>query len=132
MQRSFVWLFVLTLFSICIFACSPAKKGSLELDLKDNGSTVNLSVGDQLTIVLEGNPTTGYLWELGSEVDGIIKLLGEPDYEADSDLSGGGGKYTFRFEAASSGETRLRLIYHRPFEKDVPPIEVYKLMLVVE
>jgi len=39
---------------------------------------------------------------------------------------------TLRFEAASAGRTELELAYRRPWEKNVPPIETFKLTVVVK
>jgi len=38
---------------------------------------------------------------------------------------------TLRFETVEIGKTRLKLIYHRPFEKDVPPAETFEVTITV-
>jgi inhibitor of cysteine peptidase len=101
----------------------------------DSGSTVTLHSGDRLTVVLKGNPTAGYRWELAAVDGAILKPVapsGKPDYEPGSSMLGAGGKFTFTFEAAATGQTQLRLIYHRSFEQGVPPLQVFEMTAVVE
>jgi len=37
-----------------------------------------------------------------------------------------------RFEAAEAGKTSLKLIYHRPFEKDRPSIKTFEVRVTVK
>jgi len=75
----------------------------VRLGEEDAGSTVGLSVGDTMEVILDGNPTTGFTWERPSE-DGdtaILHQMGEPAFEPDTDLVGSGGKVTLVFEAVA-------------------------------
>lgn len=96
-----------------------------------NGQTVTLEKGQQLVISLEGNPTTGYNWELVEFDAAILKQVGEPEYKSDSSLIGSGGVITITMEALETGKTNVKLIYHRSWETDVPPLEVYELFVEV-
>lgn len=96
-----------------------------------NGQTVTLEKGQQLVISLEGNPTTGYNWELVEFDETILRQVGEPEYKSDSMLIGSGGVITYTLEALESGKTNVKLIYHRGWETDVPPLEVYELFVEV-
>jgi inhibitor of cysteine peptidase len=90
--------------------------------------------GDNLEIVLKANPTTGYRWEVVSIDTSILKNTGA-EYKADKvppGIVGAGGKTIMRFKSIKKGETLLKLIYHRPFEKDVPPIKEFELNVVVK
>ena len=97
----------------------------------ENGGTMEVAVGGSFDVVLAGNPTTGYRWELESCDAAIVQPGAEPDYAVDSDLIGAGGKYTFRFKALAAGQTQIKLIYRRSFEKGVPPIKTYTLTISV-
>ena len=101
------------------------------LSEKDSGKTIELGVGDTLAVELEGNPTTGYLWEVASEDTTVLTLV-KDEYESDSDLAGSGGMFKFTFEAAAPGETTLLLVYRRPWEEDVDPIETFEVTVVVK
>ena len=58
--------------------------------------------------------------------------MGEPEFAADSDLIGAGGKVVLRFEAKAAGRTELRLVYHRPWEEDVEPLKSFSVTVSVE
>ena len=98
----------------------------------DNGSTVTLHVGERLDLSLAANPTTGYQWEVAAGDSAVIKPVGEPDYKADSAALGSGGTMTFHFVAVAPGKTIVKLIYHRPFEKDTPPQKTFEFTAVVQ
>ncbi len=87
------------------------------------GSTVGLNVGDTLNLVLDGNPSTGYTWEVGFYTNTVVEPLGEAEYQSQSNLVGADGTYTFRFRAIGEGQTQLKMVYHRPFEKDATDLK---------
>jgi len=39
---------------------------------------------------------------------------------------------TLPFEAAGAGKTALKLIYHRSFEPNVPPLKTFEANIVVQ
>ncbi|MEQ1558122.1 MAG: protease inhibitor I42 family protein [Methyloglobulus sp.] len=47
----------------------------MKLTENDSGKTIELKVGDDLEVVLAGNPTTGYVWEVSSLDSTILKLI---------------------------------------------------------
>ncbi len=104
----------------------------IRLHEKDSGRTVELHIIDRLEVVLEGNPTTGYQWQIDALDASVIKPIGEPEFKPDSDAIGSGGEYTFVFESITPGQTTLTLIYHRPFEKGVEPLKTFRVTVVVE
>jgi inhibitor of cysteine peptidase len=104
-----------------------AAPASLTLSEADAGSTVTLAVGDTMEVVLDGNPTTGFTWETEALDTSVLRQLGESEFQPESALIGAGGTFTFRFEAVASGQTTLRLVYHRPWETDVPPEKTYEV-----
>jgi len=129
---AFIWLL-----SACAVPVPPPSNSTVpaspkKLSEQDNGSTVTLQVGQQLDISLVANPTTGYQWEVASGDSAVLKQLGEPTYTADSAALGSGGTMTFHFVAAARGETTLKLIYHRTFEKDTPPLKTFEITVVVK
>ena len=98
----------------------------------DDNSTVSLKAGEEFSVALEGNPTTGYAWALDDANSSGVEQIGEPDYTSDSSAIGSGGRYVFTFKATQSGEHVLRLKYWRSFEPDTPPVETFTLSLRVE
>ena len=104
------------------------------LGAEDDGSLVELSAGQALLVTLESNPTTGYSWEVSEVDDAVLRQMGEPEFKEASaegeQLVGAGGTQTFSFSSAA-GETTLTLVYRRPWEKDVDPLEVFSVEVVV-
>jgi inhibitor of cysteine peptidase len=96
-----------------------------------SGTTVTLHVDDNLEIQLDGNPTTGYGWEIIPSESGVLMVKAGPTYTADGDLVGSGGTYLFCFTADEIGETDVNLIYRRSWESEVVPISSFTLHVVV-
>ncbi len=92
---------------------------------------IELRVGGKIELVLDANPSTGYLWEVATPDITVVKQDGEAQFKPDSKAIGTGGKMTFHFEAVAPGEEILRLIYHRPFEQDVPPLRTIEVYILV-
>ena len=105
---------------------------SVKLSGKDLGQRVEMTVGGVLEIILEGNPTTGYVWAVASVDEKILKQVGKTEFTPAGKARGSGGRIVMRFEAAKVGETRLNLIYHRPFEKNKPPIKTFEVKINVQ
>src|SRR5690349_15835685 len=121
------WIQILAV-TLLLEACNnPAQPGPTTIRVTDQsggcGSAVSLRTGDTLVLALPGNPTTGYKWETTSVAPTVLTSLGEPDYRADSNALGAGGTYTFRFQDVAQGEAALKLIYHRSFEPNTPPVK---------
>lgn len=75
---------------------------------------------DTLTVTLEENPTTGYLWKLVIGTEGILKLQSDtytPTKTSDQ-VVGSGGNHSWVFKGVSKGETVLTFKYFRPWEKE--------------
>lgn len=124
MPRIFPIIFVLLALTV---GSAPA----LDLTGQESGRSVTVPVGEVVSITLDGNPTTGYAWEL-TEVDrAVLAPDPEPVYVADSALSGAGGKYTFRLQARAAGSTAVQLLYRRPWEKGLPPSDRFALSVQV-
>ncbi|GEM_PF-358786 len=113
-------------------AGSSATPSAVTLTQDDDGKAVELAQGQMLAIALEANPTTGYTWEVAAGDAQIIKLEGEPDYRAESDAIGAGGLMTLKFRAVGVGTTDLKLVYHRPWEKDQEPAETFEVTVTVK
>ncbi|MFH1347753.1 MAG: protease inhibitor I42 family protein [Candidatus Margulisiibacteriota bacterium] len=97
-----------------------------------------VSVGEEFTITLESNPTTGYQWQLARPLDDKIVGLGESKYEMEKQESvetgmvGVGGHEYWTFKAKGKGTTSIELKYVRPWEKDAPPVETAVFRIRVE
>jgi uncharacterized repeat protein (TIGR01451 family) len=99
---------------------ASAEEDVVALDEADNGSTVDLRGDQELVIDLEGNLSTGYLWEVASVNDIFLRQVGQFEFEHYSDGVGSVGRQTLRFRAAGEGRTDLVLAYRRSWENAAP------------
>ncbi len=125
-------LFVCLIIFAALAACGALGSDPVALTVKDAGSTVHVKQGGTVQIALEGNPTTGYTWEVAPGSGAGLTQQGEPEFKADSSALGSGGIMTLRFKAAEAGTTTLKLIYHRTFEPSVAPLNTFEVTIVVE
>jgi len=114
-----------------VAGCRPQQEVKVGID--DNGREVQLKKGQTLVVTLEANPTTGYSWEVAEPLDEqVLRQVGEPEFKQESEALGAGGVQVLRFEAVNAGQITLKLVYHRPWEKGVEPLETYSLQVVVQ
>jgi len=122
-------------------ACTPlaaagtpsptAPPSEVRLGDADNGRQVELKMGQQLVVSLEGNPSTGYTWEV-TEVDAkVLRQSGEPEFQPQSNLPGAPALITLRFQTVGAGTTDLKLAYRRPWEKNTPPAQTFAVRVSV-
>jgi inhibitor of cysteine peptidase len=124
----------LLVISSLLVACKTNSSSSPEtkkLTEKDSGGSVSLHVNDTLEITLDGNQTTGFKWDVDSGNITILRPISDPIYEPSGNAPGSGGKTIFQFKAIASGNMRLKLIYYRPFEKDIPPAQTFVIDIAV-
>jgi inhibitor of cysteine peptidase len=111
----------------------------VKLDEGQNRSTVTVRSGQTFTLHLKSNPTTGYRWELVECDDAVVCLVKEhftPSSEVGERSGarkvGAGGVQTFAFIASKLGQTTLKLVYRRSWEKDVEPLQTFIVTVRVE
>jgi inhibitor of cysteine peptidase len=110
---------------VLLGACSSADT----LTLDDDGGQIDLKDGDEIELVLPGNPSTGYEWVV-IDAPSILEEVGEAEFLPESDLIGAGGEFHFRFVATAPGTAQLRLVYERPFE-EVEPVDAFEIEVTV-
>jgi inhibitor of cysteine peptidase len=94
---------------------------------------ITVHVGEQFTIRLDANATTGYGWRLTTPPAPAVATLVGSTYQASGDgLVGSGGDELWTFRATGAGATRIVLGYVRPWEHDVPPIRTHAVDVRVE
>ena len=95
-----------------------------------------LRLGQVLAIELDSNASTGYGWEIVE--DGSPQLEPAPvpasalPQETTPPMPGAGGKSYWRFKAVQAGDTQLRLVYRRAWEKEVAPARIAEYKVRVE
>ncbi|NAS89325.1 hypothetical protein C4E24_06255 [ANME-1 cluster archaeon AG-394-G21] len=101
------------------------------LNATDNNTEVNVTIGKFLVVTLEGNPTTGYTWEVTEPLDELVlRQVGDiafvQDY-AEPGFVGVPGVQTARFEVVGAGDATINMVYHQPWETDVEPVDTFTL-----
>ena len=116
-MRSIRVLFFACLLAVpLLISCSSSDdEKTYVVSAEDNGQAVNLKIGDKLEVVLQGNPTTGYEW-VTTSVDSSVLIPGDSSFTPESDATGAGGEYVFKYTGAALGTTVLRLAYQRSWE----------------
>ncbi len=95
------------------------------------GKTIRMVKGETFQVSLEGNPTTGYTWEWVAPEQPLLSQAGEPEFLPATDSLGSGGLIRLAFKAEVAGSQILKLIYHRTFEKDTPPLNTFEVNLLI-
>ena len=87
-------------------------------------SMIGAHVGEEFTIILESNPTTGYHWQLmpGALDETKVQFVSN-DYQSTSapGLVGGGGVETWKFKAVQPGDVQVMLGYYPPSNTPTDP-----------
>lgn len=82
-------------------------------------------------ITLAANPTTGFEWTADYDRE-YLSLKGKTynrDASKPKDLVGVGGHTTFVFVPIKTGQTRIRLLYKRPWEPGASREVTYSIMV---
>jgi inhibitor of cysteine peptidase len=131
MFRRVSFAFVLLMLAIALIAAGKQRGMTLRLTHADSGSTITLHPDDTLELVLPGNPTTGYTWEVKPGSEALLKQQGEPVFTPDSKALGAEGRMTFKFDVVATGKGSLVLLYRRPFEPEDKPLRTFGIRIVV-
>jgi len=112
--------------NVSAFPCTAKRFGPTPpSEPQRHAETIEVTVGEEFTISLDSNPTTGYSWELTSPLPAWLELVGS-EYiltPTDPPVVGGGGVEGWTFRASDAGTASLTFEYRRPWETDQPPAE---------
>ena len=108
----------------------PGPPGAVSLGESDDGSKQYVVQGDTISVRLPANVTTGYSWAVAQAAPGVLKAGAEPKMEKPAGSAPGrGGFQSFEFPVVGAGQGWLRLVYRRPFEKDVAPVKSWSIFV---
>lgn len=91
--------------------------------------TSALSAETARTVVLKGNPSTGYVWRYTINNPEIITIEETHSYRGDSDFVGSPSEFTYTVRPLKEGTTTVFFIYARPWEEK--PVETRQFTAVV-
>lgn len=95
-------------------ACSTPRVGLLTLYQSNSGDIINLHVGEEMDVVLDGDPGTEIHWIKVPGDPDILRKLGNTEYKPDLESHQVERKLTTRFQATAPGRARLKLNYRVP------------------
>ncbi|MBN2831500.1 MAG: protease inhibitor I42 family protein [Candidatus Omnitrophica bacterium] len=88
----------------------------------EEDKVIRARLGENFTITLESNATTGYTWEFSKPLDKEFVRLTNTFYETkETGLVGAPGKQVWIFEALKTGTVTIAFEYIRPWDKGAPP-----------
>jgi predicted secreted protein len=103
-----------------------------EFEVTQSGTTVTVSVGDEIVVRVPETPTTGYAWTVNA-VDPELRLVEStfvaPGGNGSEPAPGAGGLRVIRLRAASAGEAGAELALKRPWES--APVETFSFRATV-
>ena len=113
--------------------CGSAQSAKIKITKVDDGKTIEVKVGGEIVVELEGNPSTGYTWGTKDLDVSQLQQVGETAFKSSNPgLIGSGGTLTLTFKALKAGKVTLTLIYHRPWETNVAPQSTFIVTLAVK
>lgn len=111
--------FILAIYAL-VTACSvdPA----IDLTEANNSQIISAVIGENITISLNGNATTGYKWQFSCENGTLFKVLNETyvPNKHPSGMVGVGGKYIYQIKPLQKGTFNIIARYYRPWEQFNP------------
>ena len=113
----------------------PDKPVEIRVTTGDANKEIKAKVGEIIVIEIEGNATTGYTWdEMPGRSDSVLESQGHEYKSKDYPVGmvGVGGKAFFRYLVKAPGKTEVVLGYSRPWEKDVPPAQMFNVKINAE
>jgi inhibitor of cysteine peptidase len=125
--------FILIISIVLLFtliSCSPTTIIIKEYSQKEE---YLLKKGDIVEVILNANPSTGYMWSI-ENIDNLKLKIVDETYTAKKvkrDIVGSGGNKIYLFKAINKGNTAIDLIYSRPFEKELPPKKKFHVNLEI-
>jgi inhibitor of cysteine peptidase len=92
--------------------------------MDDKEENITLTKGQEFTITLDSNPTSGFKWL--PKFDGSIINLVSHDFQSSTTKRiGSSGKDIFIFLAISSGSDKLKMFYKRSWEEQFVAEKVF-------
>ena len=109
----------------CASNSGAAKSEDLALkgSVGDYGYVIK-TCGSDLTFDIEGNPTTGYQWQLLTKSDSFTATSDYKQNEAPEGMVGVGGFFKFELSFLADGDYKLEFSYLRSWAPDDGPVNL--------
>jgi len=90
---------------------------TISVNEQDNNSSLSLDSGTILIVTLRENASTGFKWHLERYDQNILSLESDTYSMSSTSRIGGGGSRLLRFSAIAPGQTVLRLLKPRTWQR---------------
>jgi inhibitor of cysteine peptidase len=98
----------------------------------DNGTTISLKNGENFTLQLRENPSTGYSWQINLTEGLSILSDNYTQDEAPEGMAGVPGTHSWIIEAVDQGSQQVNGIYKRPWENTTGTEDNFTLTVEVD
>lgn len=133
MRKTLVISFVIILVISAVLISAVCCTRTANYTEADSGKTIEASVGQQFTITLRGNETTGYVWQMTKDTNSkIVKKISDKYTTDNTGLVGSGGDHVWTYKAVAAGETTITLNYLRPWQKPFVSTKTLKYKIKVK
>ncbi|MEN6395848.1 MAG: protease inhibitor I42 family protein [Methanoregula sp.] len=95
---------------------TPVMVGHIVVNESQNGATVYVNQTSDITLKLNENPTTGYLWNMTVTPGLLITNDTFQSSDTTGKLVGSGGTHVWEINAAGTGTQTISAVYKRPWE----------------
>ncbi|HUC89501.1 MAG TPA: protease inhibitor I42 family protein [Patescibacteria group bacterium] len=93
-----------------------------KITVTENQSNIEVKKGQQFTISLASNASTGYSWSVDDTYNkNVITKVSNKYQAANTNMSGAPGKELWVFKGANKGSTKLNFKYTRSWEANMSP-----------
>jgi inhibitor of cysteine peptidase len=103
----------------------------MRIGKQDQGKTIEVRSGTEVTLELNENPTTGYAWQI-RDLDPKLATVAGSEYASESKAIGAGGLRMFKIKVTGKGKTPLRAKLLRSWEGDRSTVERFEITLEVK
>ena len=84
-------------------------------NVTDPDNLIQTRVNEEITIVVESNPSTGYAWQPHFN-EGTLELI-DSNFVSEGMAMGSGGVEVFRFLPKKAGKVNIKMSYKRQWEQ---------------
>lgn len=121
-----IWIYRFLLPVIFIFAFSSLKAETIKMNI-----TNYVHPGRYFTAEIEGNPTTGYDWNVRLTGDNILQEITNYYIQIKTTKTGAPWNKIWKWRAFSKGKVKLDFLYYRSWEGETNAIQTNSLWLIV-
>lgn len=110
--------------------------GAVAVQAAEKGvKRVEAAAGEEFTVSMEANHTTGFAWQLAKPLDGAVVKKIRNIYQEDNHpvpMEGVGGVERWTFKAVRAGKTTIEFKYVQAWEADKEPAKTAKYHVTVK